>query len=121
MFKPTLLIDFDETITTARGFDSPPNRNAVDAINLLKEKYKIIIYSCHANKNICSVYEHELLLEYLSNHGIYYDEISTRKPIFFALIDDRSYNPKRDTWDGIVNTLLNQCSLVDTSPDASTK
>lgn len=106
MFKPTLLIDFDETITTDRGFDSIPNPQAVDAIDVLKEKYKIVIYSTHANKNICAVYEHQMLLEYLEKYGIYYDEVSTRKPIFFSLIDDRSLNPKRDTWEGIVSQLM---------------
>lgn len=106
MFKPTILIDFDQTITTQRGFAGPPRQEAVDAINTLKDKYRIVIFSCRANRNVCPVSDDLLLQEYLKNYQIYHDEICTRKPVFFALIDDRCYNPNDKSWDDIVNDLI---------------
>lgn len=108
MFKPTILIDFDETITEFRGFNDPPNINAVKSINELKEKFKIVIFSCRANRNIRPVLDEILLRDYLFKYKIYFDEICTRKPVFFALIDDRSYNPKQISWEEITKKLLEE-------------
>lgn len=104
MFKPTLLIDFDGTITKNRGFGSEPDAMAVDAINKLKEFYKIIIFSCRANKE----YDDEQieLEDYLKRYNIHYDEICQNKPAFFMLIDDRSMNPKIVNWDEIIKKLV---------------
>lgn len=112
MFKPTLLIDFDGTITKERGFNSAPDERAVAALNILKEKYRLVIYSCRANWDVCSREESELLKKYLMEHEIPYDEIHTRKPAFFALIDDRCINPTEMPWDSIIERLLNN-ELVD--------
>lgn len=108
MFKPTILIDFDDTITAHLGFDYPPNEKAVIGLNKLKNKFKIVIFSCRANKNICPVTDKIFLIDYLEKYKIPYDEISTRKPVFFALIDDRSFNPKSMEWDAIADDLLSQ-------------
>lgn len=105
MYKPTILIDFDETITEKRGFDSPPSREAVCAIKKLSQNFKIVIYSCRANSEICRSCEYVLLENYLNLHEIPYDEICTEKPIFYALIDDRSMNPKILGWDAIIELL----------------
>ena len=106
MFKQTLLVDFDETITKTRGFNGPPNPDAVAALNILKEKFNIVIFSCRANKNILPVAHELMLIEYLDKHGVYYDEISQRKPVFFAMIDDKSYNPNITDWPTITKNLL---------------
>jgi len=110
MFKPTILIDFDETITNCRGFGEPPNAEAIAAIEKLREKYKIVIYSCRANKNVTPMIEEVLLLEYLKKYDVFFDEICTRKPVFFALIDDRCYNPKTSSWGEIANLLLERAN-----------
>ena len=107
MFRPTLLVDFDETITTNRGLDSPPNIEAVNALKKLKDYYRIVIFSCRANCDIFTPTELKELEKYLSNYEIPYDEINTRKPIFFALVDDRSLNPSEISWDEIADRLIN--------------
>lgn len=106
MFRPTLLIDFDETITAGRGYECAPNPDAVNALNKLKNNFKLVLYSCRANRDIHGLDEIELLKEYMAKYSIPYDEIHTRKPTFFALIDDRSINPKEIPWDSIVTKLL---------------
>lgn len=108
MFKPTILIDFDETITESRGFNDPPNQAAVNAINELKEKFKIVIFSCRANKNIRPALEELSLRDYLFRYKIHFDEISNHKPVFFAMIDDRCYNPTLRSWEEITKRLLEQ-------------
>lgn len=106
MFKPTLLIDFDETITKTRGYSSPPDSDAISAINRLKDYFHIVIYSCRANIEINGVSEVVLLESYLKEHNVPYDEIHTHKPTFYALIDDRSSNPLIEGWDTIATRLL---------------
>lgn len=107
MFKPTILIDFDGTITETRGLDSPPNLEVVAALNKLKDKYKIVIFSCRANRDIFGIGGRRVLMEeYLNAHNIPYDEICTRKPTFYVLIDDRAVNPNATSWDEIVANLL---------------
>lgn len=108
MFKATLLVDFDETITQRRGLDSPPNVDAVAALNKLKDDYKIVIFSCRGNRDIFGSTSYVELEEYLLKYNIPYDEISTRKPTFFMVIDDRSMNPKEVGWDCIVSKLLSK-------------
>lgn len=106
MFKPTILIDFDGTITTCRGFAGPPKQEAINAINILKHQYQIVIFSCRANRNVCPVSDDLMLREYLDKYEIHYDDICTRKPVFFALIDDRCYNPNDKSWEEITKDLL---------------
>lgn len=108
MFKPTILIDFDETITETRGLNSPPNKEAVAAMEQLSRKYKIVIFSCRGNRDIFGMGHAALLEEYLKTHNIPYDEICTRKPTFFALIDDRAINPKITAWSDIVANLMSK-------------
>lgn len=106
MFRPTILVDFDETITPVYGYSKPPSESVLISLRQLKEKYKIVIYSTRANKNVFSPTEYLSLEDYLIKYDIPYDEICTRKPVFFALIDDRCFNPKIQSWDEITKTLL---------------
>lgn len=106
MFKPTLLVDFDCTITSSRGYDLPPNPEAVQALVQLSEKYNLVIYSCRANCSVVGSREYILLEEYLHKYNIPYDSIETQKPIFYRLIDDRSINPSETSWSKILDDLL---------------
>lgn len=106
MFKPTLLVDFDCTITCSRGYDLPPNQEAVQALAKLIEKYNIVIYSCRANCSIAGSREYVRLEGYLNSYNVPYDSIETQKPIFYRLIDDRSINPLETSWSKILEELL---------------
>lgn len=106
MFKPTLLVDFDCTITLSRGYNSPPNNEAVEALKKLHEKYNIVIYSCRANCSVAGSGEYVLLEDYLKKYDIPYDSIETEKPIFYRLIDDRCINPDQTSWSNILKELL---------------
>lgn len=98
MFKPSILIDFDKTISPIHGFSEAPVAEAIELINKFKDKYKIIIYSCRANPAVCTDAEYLCLLEYLSMYNIHYDEIARDKPLFAAIIDDRAFNPLYTDW-----------------------
>ena len=108
MFKPTILIDFDLTISPEVGFAVPPTQEVVAALQMLSTKYKIVIFSGRANPETCLEFERNLMEDYLLRYEIPYDEISTSKPVFVAIIDDRTYNPKRETWDSITSDLMNR-------------
>jgi hypothetical protein len=106
MFKPTLLVDFDLTISPEVGFSVPPQENVVESITQLSTKYKIVIYSGRANEESCAPFERILMEGYLKKHSIHYDEIATSKPVFMALIDDRTFNPKKESWESITAELM---------------
>lgn len=72
----------------------------------LSQKYKIVIFSCRGNRDIFGMGGVVLLEEYLKEHNIPYDEICTRKPTFFVLIDDITINPKITPWVEIVADLM---------------
>lgn len=108
MYKPVILVDFDKTISPVHGFHSPPLKETVEAISKLKQKYTITIFSCRANESICSPVDFVKMVEYLDQHGVPYDSIMHGKPLFHAIIDDRSYNPHHIGWDGILDKLLGE-------------
>ena len=105
-FKPELFLDFDKTISPVHGFHAAPSEKVVNSIKKLSEKYKIVIFSCRANPDICSKPEAIAMVEYLNRYNIVYDEIYYRKPLYAVLIDDRAYNPTQMSWDDITNELL---------------
>lgn len=102
----TLLIDFDKTISPIHGFHLPPDPIVVESIKKLYEKYNITIYSCRSNLKICDEVDHMEMIKYLNTYNIPYDDISRDKPLYVALIDDRTYNPNHISWDEITNILL---------------
>lgn len=106
MDKLSVYIDFDKTIAPIHGFSEPPKREVLEALVMLKEKYKIIIYSTRANVSVSSEAAYLELIDYLGKNNIPYDEISESKPLFVAIIDDRSYNPLKESWDAIVNDIM---------------
>lgn len=106
MDKLAVYVDFDRTIAPIHGFTEPPKQEVVDALNLLRTKYKIIIYSTRANRNITSEAAYLELIDYLTKYNISYDEICESKPLFVAIIDDRSHNPLKESWTNITNELM---------------
>jgi len=106
MFKPTIFLDFDNTITPKYGIKHPPLPETIEAINKLSEHYSIIIFSCRGNPVATSVTAYEEMLEYLILHNIPYDGIFNAKPAYAAIIDDKSYNPTKDGWASVLNSLI---------------
>lgn len=103
--KEVILIDFDGTISPSHGFTEVPLPDTVSAIKKLYEKYTIGIYSCRFNLEICDRKDGEKVIEYLKKYEIPYDFIEYDKPLFKAIIDDRSYNPNIFSWLQIQNHL----------------
>lgn len=107
MDKLSVYVDFDKTIAPIHGFSEPPKQEVVDSLTLLQTKYKIIIYSTRANLSISSEAAYLELTDYLNKHRIPFDEICPSKPLYVAVIDDRSYNPLTDSWASITESLMN--------------
>lgn len=105
-FKPRLLIDFDNTITRDYGLDNPPCEGVKESILKLAEKYHIVIFTCRANLRVKEEANRIALIAYLDTHDIHYDEIYSDKPVFAAIIDDRTFNPNHLGWDKIVDELM---------------
>lgn len=108
MFKPTILIDFDKTISPVHGFYLPPSEKVVDSIRKLQTKYEISIYSTRCNPELTEVEGVDQMIEYLKKYDIPFDTLCCQKPVFAALIDDRSFNPNHISWDSIVEELLSR-------------
>lgn len=108
MEKPVLYIDFDKTITPKHGFGEPPVREVKDALITLSKKFTIIIYSTRANSTVCHNSSNLELLEYLNKHNIPYDSVCETKPLFAGIIDDRSFNPHKESWGDILKQLMGQ-------------
>lgn len=103
-----IMIDFDKTISPTYGFNIAPDTNVIECIKRLHEKYIITIYSCRSNLEICDETEHLEMIRYLEKYNIPYDEINRGKPLYVALIDDRSFNPVHTNWLDITNFLINK-------------
>ena len=106
MDKLSVYVDFDKTIAPIHGFTEPPKKEVVNALNKLKNRYKIIIYSTRANKLVSYEGAQLELLDYLTRNNIPFDEICESKPLYVAIIDDRSFNPLKESWSSIVDDLL---------------
>lgn len=106
MEKLSVYVDFDKTIAPIHGFSAPPKPEVTGALRLLQEKYKIIIYSTRANRTVSDEGSYLELIDYLIRNGIPFDEICESKPLYVAIIDDRSFNPLKESWSSIVDDLL---------------
>lgn len=100
--KETVMIDFDGTISPFHGFDIPPTNEIIQSIKKLHKRFKIGIYSCRSNRNICDRIDEIKMVEYLKKYDIPFDFIESGKPLFAALIDDRAYNPHHIGWETIL-------------------
>jgi hypothetical protein len=100
------MIDFDGTISPMHGFSVAPTFEVVNSIKRLFERYRIGIYSCRFNSEICDRIDGQRVIEYLKKYDIPYDFIQYGKPLFVALIDDRAYNPNHIGWENIEKSLI---------------
>ena len=113
--KETLLIDFDGTIhgyskgwADGKIYD-PPIAGAKEAIDELKQKYQIVIFTTRASKTQQGNdldNQLRMMKEWLEKYEIYYDFITADKIGAVAIIDDIAIPFKRD-W-GNVLTILRQ-------------
>lgn len=109
MDKLIICFDFDGVIheyknpwTTHTEIKDGPVPGTRDAINVLKEYFKIVIYSARS-KDAWGI---EAMKEWLARYDIYYDEIVEHKPPAIAYVDDRAVRFE-GVWTPIVKYLLN--------------
>lgn len=96
--KLTVCIDLDGVLAEYNGWKGVDNigdpiPGAVDFVNDLAEKYRIIIHTTRVNREINNKYTQEELdlfvQEWLTKHGFIWNGICP-KPIAVAYVDDRA-------------------------------
>lgn len=108
--RKNVLIDFDGVIHKySKGFYDgtiydPPTEGAKEAIDKLKNKYRIVIFSARlsptTNKDVED--QKKNMINWLSKYNIYYDQLSYEKIPAVAYIDDLAIHFTGD-WDDILN------------------
>ena len=108
--RKNVLIDFDGVIHKySKGFYDgtiydPPIEGAKEAIDKLKNKYRIVIFSARlsptTNKDVED--QKKNMINWLSKYNIYYDQLSYEKIPAVAYIDDLAIHFTGD-WDDILN------------------
>lgn len=108
--RKNVLIDFDGVIHKySKGFHDgtiydPPNEGAKEAIDKLKNKYRIVIFSARlsptTNKDVED--QKKNMINWLSKYNIYYDQLSYEKIPAVAYIDDLAIHFTGD-WDDTLN------------------
>ena len=82
----------------------PPTEGAKEAIDKLKNKYRIVIFSARlsptTNKDVED--QKKNMINWLSKYNIYYDQLSYEKIPAVAYIDDLAIHFTGD-WDDILN------------------
>ena len=98
--RKILCFDFDGVIHSYmsgwNGYsnaDDKPVDGIKETLDILKEKYEIIIYSsrCKYKEGI------KCIENYMKKHNLFYDKISDKKPIAWLTIDDRAICFKGDS------------------------
>lgn len=109
MRKGTICIDFDGTIYSYEsGWLGPdvlpdaPLKGAKEAIDELKKKYNIAIFSVRANDEKGM----QGIKDWMSKHNIYFDTVIGNKPNGFVFIDDRSIE-FNNNWNEMVDKVHN--------------
>lgn len=91
--RKILCFDFDGVIHSYKsgwnGFtnaDDKPVDGIKEALNILKEKYEIVVYSsrCKHKEGI------ECIENYMKKYNLFYDNVSNVKPPAWLTIDDRA-------------------------------
>ena len=110
--RQKLLVDFDGTIHKySRGwvdgtiYDGP-FEDAARAINELKDRYEIIIFSTRASCKENSNCQQQIsnMKKWLDKYGIYYDDITSEKIGAFRMIDDLAI-PFKGSWDDVLQEI----------------
>jgi len=110
----TLCIDFDGVIHKYTGWNNGQlNPDAIEgakeAIDQLKNKYKIVIFSTRAsdkyNRKPTSKELIENMKQWLNQHNIHYDDITAEKIGAVAYIDDRAIRFEQN-WNDILGWLI---------------
>jgi len=110
--RQKLLIDFDGTIHKySRGwadgtiYDSP-FEGAAEAIDELKNKYEIVIFSTRASCRENSDCQKQIkdMKQWLDRYGIHYDDITSEKIGAFRIIDDLAI-PFKGDWDKVLQEI----------------
>lgn len=113
--KKSICIDFDGVIHEYNSWNNGQlNPKAVEgakeAIDHLKDKYKIIIFTTRAckkyNINPTSKYLVEKIKIWLKDHDIYYDDITSDKIGAIAYIDDKAIRFENN-WNDILTMIDN--------------
>ena len=109
--KKTICFDFDGVIHKySKGwrkgviYDEPID-GVKDFIDSLKKDYYIVVCSARVYDK---VFEPEIVIEnisrWLNKYNIYYDEVTGKKPIAIAYIDDRAIE-FNNNWDYVKNKI----------------
>jgi len=90
--KAAIAIDFDGVIYTGEwtgiaNVSGPASKGAVQAINQLASQYRVVIHTCRA----CHPKGRRAVERALGRWGITYDEVTDKKPVAIAYIDDKGY------------------------------
>ena len=93
-YKPSIAIDFDGVIHINDNIDHSISGKVIpgakEAIDQLKDKFKIVIYSARIRPDFGIEQGINDITEFLNNNNIYYDEIAICKPVAKYYIDDRA-------------------------------
>lgn len=102
MNKQTVVLDFDGVIHSYtsgwKGIDiipDPPVKGIKEAIDKIREKYKVVVVSARSASSIGRT----AIEKYLNKYNIIVDEISDVKPPAIVYVDDRAiqFNNDADT------------------------
>lgn len=110
--RQKLLIDFDGTIHKySKKWDDGtiydvPFDGAREAINTLKDKYEIVIFSTRASCKENSDCQEQIqnMKNWLNRYKIHYDTITSEKIGAFRLIDDLAI-PFKGDWDQVLQDI----------------
>ena len=106
-YKPTIAIDFDGVlhldINKDHSISGKVISGAKQAIDKLKEKYKIVIFSARVSSEFNINKGIKDISEFLDSQHIHYDDISICKPVAEYYIDDRAVH--FSTWDDTLHQL----------------
>jgi len=114
-----LMIDFDGVIHQYTEWNdgklNGPIEGAKEAIDILKQKYKIIIFTTRASKTENGPEVTEKLIkdveDFLNTHEIHFDLITADKMGAMAYIDDKGIR-----FEGDWNNILNKIQDIEISP-----